>query len=153
MNIEIERKFLIKYIPSDINNSIHIKQYYLHIDENFVQRLRLFNNKKSILSIKQNCEGMSRYEFEYEIPINDAKKIISMGNYKHTEKNRHIILCNSYKWEVDEFLGKNKGLVIAEVELESENDDITLPKWVGQEVTNQNKYFNYNLAIKPYISW
>ena len=77
MNIEIERKFLIKCIPSDINNSIHIKQYYLYIDENFVQRLRLFNNKKSILSIKQNCEGMSRYEFEYEIPINDAKKIIS----------------------------------------------------------------------------
>ena len=153
MNIEIERKFLINHIPNGIENSIHIIQYYLHIDENFVQRLRLFNHEKSILSIKQNCEGMSRHEFEYEIPFDDAKKIISMGSYKYVEKNRHIISIGSHLWEIDEFLGKNKGLVIAEIELQSENDDISFPKWIDKEVTNQNKYYNYNLATKPYISW
>jgi CYTH domain-containing protein len=153
MNIEIERKFLIKKIPENCEKSIHIKQYYMHIDDNFVQRLRFFDNKKAIISLKQNCAGLSRYEFEYEIPLLDAKKIVSMSNSKFIEKIRHIIYFNSIKWEIDEFLGDNKGLLIAEVELESENQDIMLPNWINSEVTNKNKYFNYNLALKPYISW
>jgi CYTH domain-containing protein len=153
MNIEIERKFLINKIPENCEKSIHIKQYYMHIDDNFVQRLRFFDNKKAIISLKQNCAGLSRYEFEYEIPLLDAKKIVSMSNSKFIEKIRHIIYFNSIKWEIDEFLGNNKGLLIAEVELESENQDIMLPNWINSEVTNKNKYFNYNLALKPYISW
>jgi len=153
MNIEIERKFLINKIPENCKKSIHIKQYYMHIDDNFVQRLRFFNNEKAIISLKQNCAGLSRYEFEYEIPLSDAKKIVSISNSNFTEKIRHIIYFDSIKWEIDEFLGDNKGLLIAEVELESEGQHITLPDWIDSEVTNQNKYFNYNLALKPYISW
>jgi len=153
MNIEIERKFLINKIPENCKKSIHIKQYYMHIDDNFVQRLRFFNNEKAIISLKQNCAGLSRYEFEYEILLSDAKKIVSISNSNFTEKIRHIIYFDSIKWEIDEFLGDNKGLLIAEVELESEGQHITLPDWIDSEVTNQNKYFNYNLALKPYISW
>ena len=153
MNIEIERKFLINKIPENCKKSIHIKQYYMHIDDNFVQRLRFFNNEKAIISLKQNCAGLSRYEFEYEIPLSDAKKIVSISNSNFTEKIRHIIYFDSIKWEIDEFLGDNKGLLIAEVELESEGQHIALPDWIDSEVTNQNKYFNYNLALKPYISW
>tara|TARA_B110000014_G_scaffold256293_1_gene239214 strand:+ start:445 stop:912 length:468 start_codon:yes stop_codon:yes gene_type:complete len=153
MNIEIERKFLIKEIPKNCEQKIHIKQYYIHVDDKFVQRLRFFDNQKTIMSLKQNCAGLSRYEFEYEIPLEDAKKIVSMTNSIFIEKIRHIMYYESMKWEIDEFLGNNKGLLIAEVELEDENQKIKLPDWIVKEVTNQNKYFNYNLALRPYISW
>ena len=153
MNIEIERKFLIKEIPANCEQKIHIKQYYIHVDDKFVQRLRFFDNQKTIISLKQNCAGLSRYEFEYEIPLEDAKKIVSMTNSIFIEKIRHIMYYESMKWEIDEFLGNNKGLLIAEVELEDENQKIKLPDGIVKEVTNQNKYFNYKLALRPYISW
>ena len=153
MNIEIERKFLINQIPKNFDNKFHIKQFYIHVDDKFVQRLRLFNNEKAIMSLKQNCSGLSRYEFEYEIPLKDAEKIVSIANACFIEKVRHIIYFDSIKWEVDEFLGNNKGLIIAEVELEHETQEIKFPDWIGKEVTNQNKYYNYNLALKGYISW
>ena len=153
MNIEIERKFLIKKIPGHCKNKVHIKQYYIHVDDKLVQRLRFFDHQKTIISLKENCAGLSRYEFEYEIPLKDAQKIVSITNSKFIEKIRHIIYFDSMKWEIDEFLGDNKGLLIAEVELENENQKITLPDWIENEVTKQNKYFNYNLALRPYISW
>jgi len=153
MNIEIERKFLINKIPENCKKSIHIKQYYMHIDDNFVQRLRFFNNEKAIISLKQNCAGLSRYEFEYEIPLSDAKKIVSISNSNFTEKIRHIIYFDSIKWEIDEFLGDNFGLVIAEVELSSEDDDFQKPSWIGAEVSNKTKYYNYKLANHPYSKW
>ncbi len=153
MNIEIERKFLIQKIPKNLDSKFHIKQFYIHVDDKFVQRLRFFDNKKAIMSLKQNCAGLSRYEFEYEIPLEDAKKIVSITDSIFIEKIRHIVYYESMKWEIDEFLGNNKGLLIAEVELEDEKQKIKLPDWIVQEVTNQNKYFNYNLALRPYISW
>ena len=153
MNIEIERKFLVDTLPNHCGDKFHIKQYYISIDTKFVQRLRFFDNKKAIMSLKQNCSGLSRYEFEYEIPLKDAEKIVSIANACFIEKVRHIIYFDSIKWEVDEFLGNNKGLIIAEVELEHETQEIKFPDWIGKEVTNQNKYYNYNLALKGYISW
>tara|TARA_Y100001970_G_scaffold18125_1_gene20364 strand:- start:414 stop:875 length:462 start_codon:yes stop_codon:yes gene_type:complete len=153
MNLEIEKKFLIKKLPKNIKKSIHIEQYYMLIDKYFVQRLRFFDDKKSIISLKQNCSGMSRFEFEYEIPLPDAKKITSLGKFPNIKKIRHIIMHKGLKWEIDEFLGDNKGLMIAEVELDNEKQTIELPKWVSSDVTNQNKYYNYNLALNPYILW
>ena len=153
MNVEIERKFLIRKIPKNFENKFYIKQFYIHVDDKFVQRLRFFDNRKAIMSLKQNCAGLSRYEFEYKIPLEDAKKIISMTDSIFIEKIRYIVYYESMKWEIDEFLGNNKGLLIAEIELEDEKQKIKLPDWIDQEVTNQNKYFNYNLALKPYISW
>ena len=153
MNIEIERKFTVNKIPNKITNSFVIEQFYMLIDKDFVQRLRIFDDKKAIISLKQNCSGLKRYEFEYEIPLDDARKIISIGNFLSIKKIRHELIIDNIKWEVDQFLEKNKGLVIAEVELQNEDQKLNLPKWVEKDVTNQNKYYNYNLAINPYISW
>ena len=153
MNIEIERKFTVNEIPKKITNSFVIEQFYMLIDKDFVQRLRIFNDKKAIISLKQNCSGLKRYEFEYEIPLVDARKIISIGNFLSIKKIRHELIIDNIKWEVDQFLEKNKGLVIAEVELQNEDQKLNLPKWIEKDVTNQNKYYNYNLAINPYISW
>ena len=153
MNIEIERKFTVNKIPEKITNSFVIEQFYMLIDKDFVQRLRIFDDKKAIISLKQNCSGLKRYEFEYEIPLVDAQKIISIGNFLSIKKIRHELIIDNIKWEVDQFLEKNKGLVIAEVELQNEDQKLNLPKWIEKDVTNQNKYYNYNLAINPYISW
>ena len=153
MNIEIERKFLIKNTPNKRKKTIHIKQYYLSINEKIVQRLRIFDNSKAILSFKENCSGLTRHEFEYEIPLKDANKIVEISNPISIEKNRHIVEYKSFDWEIDEFLGNNKGLLIAEIELKEEKQHIILPEWIDIEVTNEKKYYNYNLALNPYISW
>ena len=153
MNIEIERKFLIKKLPLEIDKSICIKQYYLSNNKNIVQRLRIFNEEKAVISFKEKTSKISKYEFEYNIPLIDANKMIDIASFPFIIKNRHIVYIDSLKWEIDEFLGDNKGLIVAEIELDSENQKIKLPKWIKSEVTNQNKYYNYNLALKPYILW
>ena len=154
MNIEIERKFLVKQLPSCIDTVIHIKQYYISNNQNMVQRLRIFNGEEAIISFKQKTSKLAKYEFEYHIPIEDANKMIEfMGDIPFINKKRHIIKIESIKWEIDEFLDQNKGLIIAEVELNDIKQIINIPDWVGKEVTEDNKYYNYNLALNPYISW
>ena len=153
MNIEIERKFLINQLPLKIEETLYIEQYYLSNNKNMVQRLRIFNKKKAIMSFKEKTSNISKYEFEYSIPLEDAKKMINIADFPFIIKKRHIININSLKWEIDEFLGNNKGLIIAEIELNSENQKIELPEWIKSEVTSQNKYYNYNLALNPYILW
>ena len=153
MNIEIERKFLIEELPLKFEETIHIRQYYLSNSQNMVQRLRIFNQEKAIMSFKEKTSKISKYEFEYTIPLKDANKMISIADVPFIDKKRHIIHIDSLKWEIDEFLDKNKGLIIAEVELKTENQSISIPNWVGKEVTDDRKYYNYNLALKPYILW
>ena len=154
MNIEIERKFLVNDIPNNIDKTIKIKQYYLMNEISLVQRLRLFDNKHAILSFKQKTNALSKYEFEYNIPYKDALKMIEfLPNTPFIEKNRHICTYDNLKWDIDEFKGKNTGLVVAEIELDNEKQNIKLPKWIKREVTKQNKYYNFNLALKPYILW
>tara|TARA_B100001142_G_scaffold59154_1_gene58006 strand:+ start:1190 stop:1654 length:465 start_codon:yes stop_codon:yes gene_type:complete len=153
MNIEIERKFLIEELPLKFEETIHIRQYYLSNSQNMVQRLRIFNQEKAIMSFKEKTSKISKYEFEYTIPLKDANKMISIADVPFIDKKRHIIHIDSLKWEIDEFLDKNKGLIIAEVELKTENQSISIPNWIGKEVTDDRKYYNYNLALKPYILW
>ena len=153
MNIEIERKFLIEELPLKFEETIHIRQYYLSNSQNMVQRLRIFNQEKAIMSFKEKTSKISKYEFEYTVPLKDANKMISIADVPFIDKKRHIIHIDSLKWEIDEFLDKNKGLIIAEVELKTENQSISIPNWIGKEVTDDRKYYNYNLALKPYILW
>lgn len=153
MNIEIERKFLVKKLPSKFENSILINQYYLSNNNEMVQRLRIFNNETAIISFKEKTQSISKYEFEYAIPLEDANKMVNIINVPFINKRRHIIHLNGVKWEVDEFLDINKGLIIAEVELDSEDQTIVIPNWVDDEVTYDKKYYNYNLALKPYSLW
>jgi len=153
MNIEIERKFLVKKIPLEFERTIHIRQYYISNNKNMVQRLRIFNQEEAIISFKQKTSNISKYEFEYKIPLKDAKKMIEILEVPYINKNRHIIHIESIKWEIDEFLDKNEGLIIAEVELKAENQAINPPYWVSSEVTSDKRYYNYNLALKPYTLW
>ena len=153
MNIEIERKFLVNNIPANISKTVIIKQYYIFVNEKIVQRLRFFNDEKAILSFKERNSSLSKYEFEYAISFKDAEKLVSFFDVPCISKKRHYIELNSLKWEVDEFLDKNKGLIIAEVELDKPNQKIKIPKWANSEVSKDEKYSNFNLALHPFTLW
>ena len=154
MHIEIERRYLVKKIPLNILSSISIKQYYIFISDSFVQRIRFFNNKKCILSIKQVTADISKYEFEYEIPIEDGYKMIEISkNAPCIDKIRHRIREGNFIWEVDEFLADNRGLIIAEIELSSTDQKFNKPEWLDKEISDRPEYFNFNLANNPYVRW
>ena len=154
MAIEIERKFLIKHIPLNlVKYSHHIKQGYIVNDSKKVIRVRKKANQY-YLTIKGNTIGISRSEFEYAIPKNDAENLFDQFCLSGTiEKTRHYVANKNHLWEIDEFHGRNDGLIVAEIELNSENEFFEIPKWVDQEVTSEKKYYNMNLLKNPYITW
>lgn len=150
---EIERKFLmnLNHWPKN-EKGLQYEQGYLAITKKGITRVRI-KEDKSTLTIKSKGTGLSRDEFEYQIPTEDAKKLLHLCNNDIISKTRYKVMSNNKIWDVDEFHGKNKGLWIAEVELESENEEIVLPKWVEKEVTYQKKYYNAYLSKYPFISW
>ncbi len=155
MAIEIERKFLLngdfrKYIK----HSVSIIQGYLSRVAERTVRVRICN-KKAYLTIKgkANKSGLSRYEFETEIPYNEALEILELCEKGIIEKTRHIIEYKGHTFEVDEFSGANKGLVIAEIELSSENETFEKPVWIGEDVTHDIRYSNSYLGVTPYSTW
>ena len=154
MAIEIERKFLVKRIPEDkIKYSHNIKQGYVVSDKQKVIRIRKKMND-FFITIKGNKTGISRFEFEYKIPENDANQLFeNFCNEGIIEKTRHYIEHKGHTWELDVFHGKNEGLIVAEIELKSEEETFSVPEWVDQEVTDQDKYYNMNLITKPFKNW
>ena len=154
MAIEIERKFLIKHIPLNrVKYSHHIKQGYIVNDSQKVIRVRKKENQY-YLTIKGNTIGISRSEFEYTIPKNDAENLFDQFCLSGTiEKTRHYVENKDHLWEIDEFHGRNDGLIVAEIELDSEDEFFDIPNWVDQEVTSEKKYYNMNLLKNPYITW
>ena len=153
MGKEIERKFLVDQstLPSDINGTEY-SQSYISINESGVVRVRI-KEKIAVLTIKSGGLGLSRDEFEYEIPLEDAKALQNLFNNEIIYKTRYNIIYKGKKWEVDQFHKKNKGLWIAEIELESEEESFDVPEWVLEEVTGDEKYYNSNLSKHPYNSW
>ena len=153
MGKEIERKFLVDQstLPSDINGTEY-SQSYISINESGVVRVRI-KEKIAVLTIKSGGLGLSRDEFEYEIPLEDAKALQNLFNNEIIYKTRYNIIYKGKKWEVDQFHKKNKVLWIAEIELESEEESFDVPKWVLEEVTGDEKYYNSNLSKHPYNSW
>lgn len=152
---EIERKFLVKESIIETlksASSSYCSQTYLSSDEEKVVRVRVLGNK-GFITIKSKVVGISRHEFEYEIPLDDAKQMIDLFGFKVIEKTRYLIPVNNHTWEVDVFEGQNKGLIIAEIELESEEEEFAIPNWVSEEVTGDVKYYNNNLQNLPYSSW
>ena len=154
MPVEIERKFLVDTIPShQISRSKIVKQGYMVNDEHQVVRVRSMDNDH-FLTIKSNSKGLSRLEFEYQIPKEDA-----MDMFEHLcgsgiiEKTRHYIETPNHTWEIDEFHGRNQGLVVAEIELESEDEQFDIPEWIGEEVSDDPRYYNMNLMANPYEVW
>lgn len=116
-------------------------------------RVRTIGNK-GYLAIKGITSGASRLEYEYEIPISEANEMLDLVCEKPLiEKKRYRLGYQGLVWEVDEFLGENYGLILAEVELSSENQEFQKPDWLGEEVTGDPKYFNSNLVIQPFSKW
>ena len=154
MAIEIERKFLIKEKPFSIaKRSLKIKQGYIINEKSKVIRVRE-KGDDYFLTIKGNNIGISRLEYDFPISKEDAKELIfHFCKTTLIEKTRHYIEHKGHTWEVDEFHGKNDGLIVAEIELESEDEKFEIPDWVGEEVTQDDRYYNMNLAIHPFTSW
>jgi CYTH domain-containing protein len=151
---EIERKFLVEGRDwRELGKSTKYRQGYLSTVKERTVRVRTIN-KAGFLTIKGITTGSSRLEFEYEIPSDDAKILLDeLCERPLIEKTRTNIKYEHLVWEIDEFEGENKGLIIAEVELEQENEKVELPNWIGKEVTDDPKYFNANLIKYPYSKW
>ncbi len=154
MATEIERKFLVK---SDAYKQLaapsHFQQGYLSTEPERTIRIRVAN-EKGFLTIKGKNESISRVEYEYEIPVAEAKEMLSkLALPTIIEKNRYRIEYKGKIWEVDEFLGENEGLTIAEIELDSPDEQFNIPSWIGKEVSYDIKYYNSYLSEHPFKGW
>lgn len=152
---EIERKFLVnheKWNQFKKPEGQHFRQGYLLTDPNKTIRVRLTSNK-GFVTIKGLSVGATRPEYEYEIPLQEAKELLDQFSISELSKIRYLINYESKVWEVDEFLGENSGLIVAEIELKSEEETFKIPDWIGKEVTSEEKYYNSNLTIHPYSKW
>lgn len=152
MPVEIERKFLVKGNDWKVNKGVRISQGYLNLDKERTVRVRIAG-EKAFLTIKGINIGATRQEFEYEIPVADAEQLLKICDGSLIEKTRYKVEFENMTWEIDEFLGANEGLVIAEIELKNEEQTFAKPVWLGPEVTEDSRYFNSNLAACPYSSW
>ncbi|MEJ2135304.1 MAG: CYTH domain-containing protein [Desulfofustis sp.] len=154
MGIEIERKFLLVGTTwKHLAPGTSYRQGYLNSAKERTVRVRTIDDK-GFLTIKGISVGAARVEYEYEIPLADAKHLLDdLCEKPIIEKNRYKISHSGFVWEVDEFFGENEGLVVAEIELESEDQPFEKPEWVGEEVTGDSRYFNSNLIKNPFIKW
>ena len=153
MALEIERKFLVKEGAWRNEKGTKYRQGYLNSTKERTVRVRIIDDK-GYLTVKGISRGAVRVEYEYEIPGAEAKAMLNdLCEKPLIEKMRYKIEFKGLVWEVDEFFGENQGLIVAEVELESEDQTFTKPEWVGEEVTNDSKYFNANLIHHPYSRW
>jgi len=152
MAIEIERKFLLVGDQWRSAPAVYFCQGYLNRNKARTVRIRVAGNL-GYITIKGESTGATRVEFEYEIPLAEAKQLLCLCERPLIEKYRRKILYEGMLWEVDEFLGQNQGLVVAEIELQSEDQVFSKPEWVGQEVTHDVRYYNSNLSVKPFLTW
>lgn len=153
MASEIERKFLVTGDTwNDGSSGVRIAQGYLSLDPDRSVRVRLAGDE-AWLTIKGRAEGITRAEFEYPIPPQDARALLEMCLPSVIDKTRHRIPFAGHVWEIDVFHGANDGLVIAEVELADESVIIDPPPWVGADVSSDFRYYNTSLATCPFGKW
>jgi adenylate cyclase len=155
MGLEIEHKFLLKNNDwkQHIRESLDYKQGYLSSDKKRSIRVRL-SNDKAWLNIKSATIGTSRQEYEYEIPLDEGQEILDSLCIKPIiEKTRHFIPYQQHLWEIDVFCGDNEGLIVAEIELSKVGEVFDRPSWLGEEVSDDLKYYNNSLCANPYKNW
>ena len=147
MGIEIERKFLVKDDSwrAEADEGLECRQGYLVAEKGKSVRVRIMG-EKAFLTIKGATSGIARAEYEYEIPCPDAEALLLLCCGNVLEKRRHLIRLGGMLWEIDVFGGRHTGLVLAEIELEREDQEFELPDWVGKEVSRDPLYFNAVLA-------
>lgn len=156
MPIEIERKFLVEStdFKSEAFQKFNISQGYLNSHPERSVRIRI-KDKTGVLTIKGKSEdgGISRFEWEREIPLEEAEALLKLCEPGIIEKTRFLVSVEKHVFEVDEFHGESKGLVIAEVELSSPDEPVIFPNWLGKEVTGNKKYYNSQLSKHPFAKW
>ena len=159
MGMEIERKFLVKsdrFRSEAINpDGTYYRQGYIPTLNGMTVRIRIAG-QQGYITMKDHAVGFTRHEFEYAIPLADAEQMLELMCTKpQIEKHRYVVPAadGRLKWEVDVFHGDNEGLVVAEIEVPSEDTPITLPDWVGNEVTGDKRYYNSHLIGNPFKNW
>lgn len=153
MPLEIERKFLVdpaRWTPTA--QGIRLVQAYLSIDPNPTVRVRIAG-ERAFITIKGRSETISRPEFEYEIPVGDAEELMKLAISSKVEKTRHKVVLEGFLWEVDVFSGENSGLIVAEIELDTETREFPFPDWILREVSGDRRYYNSYLSEHPYGEW
>jgi len=158
MALEIERKFLLLNDDwrSLVNRSQRMQQGYLSKGEQRSVRVRVSGDDEAFLNIKsaRQGSGISRLEFEYAIPVNEAREILeSVALKPYIDKTRFYIQQDEVCWEIDEFYGDNQGLIVAEIELPAEDYSFVRPDWLGKEVSDDPRYYNMNLMQMPFNQW
>jgi len=156
MAVEIERKFLVKneHFKKAAHKETRIIQGYLSTVPERTVRVRL-KGEMAFLTIKgiSNESGLSRYEWEKEIPAAEAKELLAICQPGIIDKTRYLVTQNEHVYEIDEFYGENLGLTVAEIELTSEDEAYIKPDWLGEEVTGDVKYYNSMLMSNPFTKW
>lgn len=156
MATEIERKYRVRLdewqLAKMAAKCIHLSQGYLSLEAERTVRIRI-KEEIALLTIKGKTQGISRLEFEYPIPIKDGLALLKICQGSIIEKKRYILEYDNLTWEVDEFEGDNAGLIVAEVELESEDQSFLLPNWIQEEVSDDKRYYNVNLVQHPFKDW
>ena len=153
---EIERKFLVldDSFKREAFSRSHIQQGYICSERGRTVRVRI-RDERAYLTIKGPSMngGLSRYEFEQEIPLDDAQQLMQLCESGIIDKTRWLVKSGNHTFEVDEFHGENAGLVVAEVELHHEDEPFEKPHFIGKEVTGDRRYYNSQLRANPYCNW
>ena len=155
MSVEIERKFLVAD-PSwreGADDGVLIRQSYIASNGHASVRVRIKGDRDATLTIKLPGSGLSRLEFEYDIPLDEAEALMRVRQGAIVEKTRYRVVAAGMVWEIDIFSGENDGLMIAEIELEREDQPFVRPDWLGDEVTGDERYHNSRLAQRPFVTW
>lgn len=155
MALEIERKFLVSgpFTTRAVEAS-DIIQGYLCIDPSHSVRVRVYDGKGTLtIKGRGDSTGTTRYEWENEIPFIEARELLSLCRHMKVEKTRYLVPYGGHTFEVDVFHGDNEGLIIAEIELDSPEEEFEKPDWLGKEVTGDTAYYNASLSRRPYKKW
>lgn len=155
MGVEIERKFLLADTSwrNQVQRSERLIQGYLASDKLRSIRVRV-QGDQALLNIKYSEDGIQRLEYEYPVPLDDAREILDkVAQRPVIDKIRHYIQRDGHLWEIDEFFGENAGLIVAEIELATVDEVFVRPPWLGAEVSQDQRYYNSNLARHPYTRW
>lgn len=152
MPVEIERKFLVTYRWQPSGLGVQMAQGYLSTVPERTVRVRIAN-EVAFITVKGIVEGLTRPEFEYRVPVEDAREMMKLCEQPPIIKRRYDVPVGAHVWEVDVFEGANAGLIVAEVELQVEDEPFVMPDWVGAEVSADRRYSNSRLAQTPFETW
>jgi CYTH domain-containing protein len=154
--VEIERKFLVRSeeFKTQASKKFKINQGFLNTHPERTVRIRI-RGDQAFLTVKgkSSKNGLTRFEWEKEISVLEAEELMKLCEPGIIEKMRYLVEIKEYTFEIDEFFGENQGLIVAEIELNSENDTFEKPEWLGEEVTGEPRYYNSQLSKNPFINW